>query len=65
VELIEDNTNPWSGDHASSDPDLVRGVFLSNRPINTDAPRMIDIMPTVLDALGVAVPPEVEGQSLL
>lgn len=63
-ELIEDNTNPWSGDHASSDPDLVRGVFLSNRPINTDAPRMIDIMPTVLDALGVAVPPEVEGQPL-
>jgi predicted AlkP superfamily phosphohydrolase/phosphomutase len=61
---IEDNTNPWSGDHASSDPDLVRGVFLSNRPINTDRPRMIDIMPTVLDALGVAVPAEVEGQPL-
>jgi predicted AlkP superfamily phosphohydrolase/phosphomutase len=62
--LIEDNMNPWSGDHASNDPDLVRGVFLSNRPINTDAPRMIDIMPSVLDVLGVAVPPEVEGQSL-
>ena len=61
---IEDNTNPWSGDHASSDPDLVRGVFLSNRTINTEAPRMIDIMPSVLDALGVAVPPEVEGQPL-
>lgn len=61
---IEDNTNPWSGDHASSDPDLVRGVFLSNRPIKTDAPQMIDIMPTVLHALGVEVPPEVEGQSL-
>jgi predicted AlkP superfamily phosphohydrolase/phosphomutase len=63
--LIENNTNPWSGDHASNDPDLVRGVFLSNRPINTELPRMIDIMPTVLEALDVEVPAEVEGQSLL
>lgn len=63
-ELVEDNLRAWSGDHCSNDPDLVRGIFFVNRPINTDNPRMIDIMPSVLDALGVEIPPEVQGRSL-
>jgi predicted AlkP superfamily phosphohydrolase/phosphomutase len=62
--VVEDNLRAWSGDHCSNDPDLVRGIFLVNRPINTAEPRMIDIMPTVLDALGVEIPPEVQGRSL-
>lgn len=63
-ETIEDNTKPWSGDHCSNDPEQVHGIFFSNEPIGTDAPRMIDIMPTVLDALGVEIPAEVQGRSL-
>jgi predicted AlkP superfamily phosphohydrolase/phosphomutase len=30
---IDDNTNPWSGDHCSTDRDLVPGFLLSNRPL--------------------------------
>ena len=62
--IIEDNTKPWSGDHCSNDPELVRGVFFSNRPIHTATPEMIDIMPTVLSVLGVDIPAEVDGKSL-
>jgi predicted AlkP superfamily phosphohydrolase/phosphomutase len=64
-ELIEDNLRAWSGDHCSNDPDLVRGIFFANRPINTGTPRMIDIMPTVLEALGLEPPEEVQGRPLL
>ena len=62
--VIEDNLRPWSGDHCSNDPDLVRGIFFSNRPINTTAPRMIDIMPSVLEALDLEIPDRVDGRSL-
>jgi len=64
-ELIEDNRKAWSGDHCSNAPDLVRGILFSSRPLDTSDPRMIDIMPTVLDALGLEPPVEVEGRSLL
>jgi bisphosphoglycerate-independent phosphoglycerate mutase (AlkP superfamily) len=63
-DLIEDNRKAWSGDHCSNDPELVRGVFFCSRKINTSEPRMVDLMPTVLKALGVAVPPEVDGKPL-
>lgn len=63
-EIFEDNTNRWSGDHASNDPSVVPGIFLANRPIRGDSPRMIDLMPTVLDVLGIEPPPEVEGRSV-
>jgi predicted AlkP superfamily phosphohydrolase/phosphomutase len=62
--LIEDNRKAWSGDHCSSDPDLVRGIFLSSRKISTDSPRMIDVMPSVLRALGIDIPAEVDGKPL-
>jgi predicted AlkP superfamily phosphohydrolase/phosphomutase len=64
AQLLEDNRKAWSGDHCSSDPSLVRGIFLSSRKISTGAPRMIDVMPTVLKTLGVDVPPEVDGKPL-
>ena len=63
--VIEDNTKPWSGDHCSNEPDLVRGIFFANRPIRTTTPNMIDIMPTVLTHLGIEIPDEVDGKSLL
>ncbi|HXV75364.1 MAG TPA: alkaline phosphatase family protein, partial [Candidatus Polarisedimenticolaceae bacterium] len=63
-DVFEDNTNKWSGDHASSDPRVVPGILLANRPIR-HAPRMIDLMPTVLELLGVEPPDAVEGRSVL
>ncbi len=62
--VIEDNKKAWSGDHCSNDPQVVPGIFFSNRPINTEHPRMLDIMPTVLKALDVPAPPEVDGRPL-
>ena len=64
-EILEDNHKAWSGDHCSSDPDLVRGVLFVNRKLVRNDPAMIDIAPTVLKALGLAIPPEMDGKPLL
>jgi predicted AlkP superfamily phosphohydrolase/phosphomutase len=63
-ELFEDNRKAWSGDHCSNDPDLVRGVFFSNRKLAKVDPAMIDIAPSVLQALGLTVPREMDGKPL-
>lgn len=60
--VFTDNTKSWSGDHCV-DPRLVPGVFWSNRKINTDKPRLMDMAPTVLDVFGVAAPAYMQGQS--
>jgi len=65
ADVVEDNTKPWSGDHCSNDPDLVRGILFSNRPIATATPAMVDIMPTVLRLLDLPVPDDVDGKPLL
>jgi len=64
-EVFDDNTKAWSGDHCSSAPELVRGVFFCNRRIRSLLPRMVDIAPTVLQELGVEIPGEVDGRALL
>jgi predicted AlkP superfamily phosphohydrolase/phosphomutase len=46
-EELEDNGNPWSGDHCM-DYTLVPGVLLSNRKIAAETPALTDIAPTVL-----------------
>ena len=51
-ELVLDNRDPWSGDHAM-DPARVPGVLLSNRPVGADAPALDDLAPTILAAFGV------------
>ena len=62
--LIESNDKAWSGDHCSLDPSFVPGVFFVNRTF-TKAPDMLDMAPTILAALRVKVPPEMEGAALL
>jgi predicted AlkP superfamily phosphohydrolase/phosphomutase len=62
--VLEDNLKPWSGDHCSSDPSLVRGILFSSRKINRTDPAMIDIAPSVLKALGVPVPEAMDGKPL-
>jgi hypothetical protein len=62
--ILEDNTKAWSGDHCSNDPSLVRGVLFSNRTFARTDPAMIDLAPTVLKALGVAIPDEMDGKAL-
>ena len=63
--VFEDNKAVWSGDHCSVDPEIVRGIFFTNRKLTTPrAPYIADIYPTVLSALGVKVPYEVDGVPL-
>jgi hypothetical protein len=62
--LFDDNVKSWSGDHCMNPPD-VPGIFLANRPIDTDRINIMDIGPTVLDLFGVPVPPWCDGKSVM
>ena len=63
--LFEDNLKKWSGDHIV-DPALVPGVLLMNRPFRHEGADLLDMAPTILDALGVPAGdgPALEGRSL-
>jgi len=50
-ELIEENLKKWSGSHLF-DPDLVPGVFLSNRKVTKNNPSLYDVAPTILKVIG-------------
>ena len=63
-ELFADNDRPWSGTHLC-DPAAVPGILLASRRIAAAAPGALDLAPTVLAALGLPVPEELEGGSLL
>jgi predicted AlkP superfamily phosphohydrolase/phosphomutase len=63
-EVITDNRNNWSGDHCSSDADVTAGVLFSNRKIERDTVRIIDIAPTVLDIFGIPVPHDMDGEPI-
>jgi len=62
-DVVEDNTNPWSGDHCM-DSTLVPGVVLSNRKIAIENPALTDIAPTVFAEFGIAKPGDLRGQSI-
>jgi predicted AlkP superfamily phosphohydrolase/phosphomutase len=67
--MIEDNLRRWSGDHIV-DPEAVPGILFMNRAMGgssaaLNAPRIIDLAPTILNHLGVPVPDAIEGTSLL
>jgi predicted AlkP superfamily phosphohydrolase/phosphomutase len=62
-EELEDNSNPWSGDHCM-DYTLVPGVLLSNRKIAAKAPALTDIAPTILAEFGIAKAQGMIGQSV-
>ena len=62
--ILGDRTNKWSSDHCF-DPQLVPGVFLTNRPCRAGEPGIWDMAPTILSAFGVPVPPEMTGKNIL
>jgi predicted AlkP superfamily phosphohydrolase/phosphomutase len=61
---IEDNRKKWSGDHCIAF-ELVPGVVLSNRPIESAEPALVDVAPTILALFGVPAPPEMKGRPFL
>jgi predicted AlkP superfamily phosphohydrolase/phosphomutase len=62
-EVLEDNLNPWSGDHCM-DYTLVPGVLLSNQRIAAETPALTDIAPTILAEFGIAKSKGMIGQSV-
>jgi predicted AlkP superfamily phosphohydrolase/phosphomutase len=62
--LFSDNAKKWGGDHVI-DPCLVPGVLMMNQPIGHDRPHLVDLAPTILEALGTGKGAEMEGESLL
>jgi predicted AlkP superfamily phosphohydrolase/phosphomutase len=63
--VFEDNKAVWSGDHCSVDPEIVKGIFFTNRKLTSSrAPYIGDVYPTVLRALGVEAPYAVDGVEL-
>jgi predicted AlkP superfamily phosphohydrolase/phosphomutase len=62
-DVLEDNTNAWSGDHCM-DFTKVPGVLLSNRKIVAEAPALTDITPTILSEFGIAKTVEMKGTSV-
>lgn len=63
-EVFEPNTDKWSGEHAASDTASSPGVLFANKPLGSQA-AIIDIGVTTLKYLGLSVPPDFEGKSLL
>ena len=61
--ILEDNTRRWGGDHIV-DPTLVPGVLFMNRPFRSATPRLLDMAPTILGALGVPRGSAMEGVDL-
>ncbi len=63
--VVENNNRKWSGDHCATATEISGGVFFSNRKINTEAPSIMDLSPTVLKLLGVPLPADLDGKPLL
>jgi predicted AlkP superfamily phosphohydrolase/phosphomutase len=61
--VVEDNKSLWSGNHLMA-PEVVPGVFLTNRKIAPKDPGLVDVTATMLSFFGVPVPAEMRGKSL-
>jgi len=63
AEVLEDNRDPWSGDHCI-DYTKVPGVVLSNRKIVDPHPGLTDIAPTILAEFGMPRPTQMQGHDI-
>lgn len=63
-EVLEDNTQKWSGDHMSA-AEVIPGVLVTNRKIQAESPALYDLTATILDIFGIEKPKEMIGQAVL
>ena len=61
---FEDNVKKWGGDHII-DPCLVPGVLFMNQRFTGERASLLDLAPTILDALDVPKGENMEGNALL
>ncbi len=61
-EVAEDNLKNWSADHCSLEPTFVKGIFFASWKIHEENPTITDIMPTLLDRIGVPIPEGIDGK---
>lgn len=62
--VVENNNRKWSGDHCATATEISGGVFFSNQRYSTEKPHIMDLGPTILTMLGVAVPQGLDGKPL-
>ena len=62
--IVYPNMKKWSGDHGGYDFATTAGVLISNRPLLSDNPSIMDIAPTVLKFFGVQIPGSLDGKPL-
>jgi len=63
-EIVADNMDWWAGDHCMS-PNHVPATLLTNFKINSKAPTMRDMAPTILKHFGIETPNTMSGKSLI
>jgi predicted AlkP superfamily phosphohydrolase/phosphomutase len=63
-EVLENNTQKWSGDHMSA-PDVLPGIAFSNRKFTADAPALHDLTASVLGVFGVDKPEDMIGRNVI
>jgi len=61
--VFTDNDRSWSGDHCV-DPSIVPGVFLCNRAICAENPRLVDVPASVLRLFGQEIPGYMQGEMI-
>ncbi len=64
AKILSVNDRKWSGDHCSLDPETTKGILFCNRKLDTTDCTIMDIFPTVLHYLGVAIPDSLDGRLL-
>ena len=62
--IVSPNMRKWSGDHSSYNYKATPGTLMSNRPIASGEPSIMDIAPTVLKYFGLPIPSEIDGKPL-
>ncbi len=63
-DVVEDNTQKWSGDHMSA-PAVLPGIAFANRKFTAEAPVLQDLTASVLGVFGVEKPREMSGTNVL
>ena len=63
--VVENNNRKWSGDHCATATEISGGVFFSNRKLDTQAPHIMDLSPTILKLLDVPLPKDLDGKPLM